>query len=170
MAQLPTTLTLEGINIVLGNLGKVTKKIESAISVGLRSAGLFLQHKSQEIVPVYLGPLKASARTKRTGTGLNTDVTVSYGTEYAVKVHEIPNYPNPYGPPVAHGREFNIKHAAEIAAASATIKKGRKKTAEQKYFRLRGENQQWKFLEKPAREFRTEMSKIVLDRVQKDIK
>jgi hypothetical protein len=55
---------------------------------GLIRAGLFLQRESQKIVPVEFGVLKNSANTRAEESGLDTEVVVSYGTDYAIYVHE----------------------------------------------------------------------------------
>lgn len=55
---------------------------------GLFTAGLFLQRESQKIVPIEFAVLKNSANTRPEGTGAKTSVVVSYGTDYAVFVHE----------------------------------------------------------------------------------
>jgi hypothetical protein len=54
----------------------------------LKQAGLFIQRESQKIVPVEFGLLKNSARTRSEGKGFDTAVIVSYGTSYAIYVHE----------------------------------------------------------------------------------
>lgn len=58
------------------------------LRVGLLRGGLFIQRESQKIVPVDTGALKASASTRAEGQGMDTQVIVSYGQDYAVFVHE----------------------------------------------------------------------------------
>lgn len=95
-------------------------------------AGLFIQRKSMEIVPVDKGNLRGSAYTRNMGgSGFRTDIFVGYTADYAMFVHEDLE--------AAHGERFNIKYAREIAA-------GRQKR--------RGKDQQAKFLEKPIRDNR----------------
>ena len=60
----------------------------SGIEKGLKMAGLFLQRESMKIVPIDLGVLRNSAQTRAEGRGADTQVFVSYGTDYAVFVHE----------------------------------------------------------------------------------
>lgn len=55
---------------------------------GLIRGGLYLQRKSQEVVPIEFGILKNSAGTKPVGHGWYTDVIVYYTASYAVYVHE----------------------------------------------------------------------------------
>jgi hypothetical protein len=101
--------------------------------------------------------LKASWGIRKEGSGLKTNVTIGYfGVAYAAYVHEIPN------PPHAHGREFNIKHAAEIEAAKGTPLG----TAQGGMF-YRKPEEQWKFLEQPVREHRQEVLKIVRQEIMK---
>jgi len=133
---------MTGLGTVLGRL-KGAKKIRLApgFEVGLKKAGLFLLRKSQEIVPVWRGPLKASGRTMNIGgKGYSADVVVAYGAGagYAPVVHEDLTK--------VHGAAFNRRYTQEIRSAN---------TPEQKaYYFNRGENQQAKFLEKPARIYR----------------
>jgi len=140
-------LELKGLPQVLSKLKGATTDIKNDAGRGLKKGGLFLQRESQKIVPVQLGNLKNSAFTRSQGSGLRTDVTVGYTAEYAAYVHEDLDK--------AHGKEFNVKHADEIANAS---KKAR--TAAGGLFN-RGEEQQAKFLETPARTKRTEMLAII---------
>ena len=131
---------------------KSKKNLGAGVARGLKKGGLHLQRKSQEITPVDWGPLKASSFLRNVGgSGFDTDIVVGYGGEgvgYAVYVHEDLNK--------AHGKEFNIKHAAEIAAGKM-VYKGKKK----KPMANRGEKQQAKFLERPAREERRKIINII---------
>lgn len=158
-----------GLEQVLRNLKGSQTNIADRVSKGLYRAGLHLQRESQKIVPVQMGVLKNSAYTRKLGSGERTDVIVGYTASYAVFVHENPN--------AAHGKEFNIKHAAEIARAGKTAT--RKKTGKQ-YWRPtskagtarggmfpRGENQTFKFLERPLREQRLVLFRIIRDEVYK---
>jgi len=138
---------LKGLPQVLSKLKGATTDIKNDAGRGLKKGGLFLQRESQKIVPRQLGNLANSAFTRSQGSGLQTDVTVGYTAEYAAYVHEDLDK--------AHGKEFNVKHADEIANAS---KKAR--TAAGGLFN-RGEEQQAKFLETPARTKRTEMLAII---------
>jgi len=133
---------MTGLGTVIGRLKSAKKvRLGPGFEVGLKKAGLFLLRKSQEIVPVWRGPLRASGRTRNVGgKGYLADVVVGFGAgaNYAVVVHEDLTK--------AHGAVFNRKYASEISNA---------KTAEQKaYYFKRGENQQAKFLEGPARLYR----------------
>ena len=124
-------------------------KIGGDVGRGLKRGGLFLQRESMEIVPVRLGNLKGTAFCRNTGgSGIKTDVVVGYTALYAAVVHEDLEK--------THGRDFNVKHAAEIAAASG--KHGG--TAAGGMFN-RGEEQQAKYLEEPARKFRRKILSIV---------
>jgi hypothetical protein len=140
-----------GLENVLKNLDRANVKIGLAVARGLSKGGRVLQAASMSIVPVQMGNLKASCFTRNVGgNGFDADIVVGYGTDYAVYVHEDLTK--------AHGKEFNIKHAEEIAVAAGTPAG----TAKGGMF-LRGENQQAKFLERPMREQRTEILKIVAD-------
>lgn len=137
---------------VLKNFERATSSYQRKIRYGLKLGGIYLQRKSQQIVPVQLGPLKASAFTRDIGTVKRPDVIVGYTANYAVYVHEDLEK--------AHGQAFNIKHSSAIAGASK-----KQKTAKGGMF-LRGENQQAKFLEKPAREERTAILNIIYSKVK----
>ena len=138
-----------GVEQVIAKMRTIgATKIGPDIGRGLTNAGKFLQRKSQEVVPVQLGNLKNTAFTRNIGgVGLKTDILVGYTAEYAAVVHEDLTK--------AHGKEFNIKHAEEIANASKT-----QRTAAGGMF-PRGENQQAKYLEGPMRMFRREILKKI---------
>jgi len=145
---------VKGIGAILKNMDKHKKSVGSAFATGLKTAGLFLQGESQAIVPFQLGELHGSAFTRNVGgKGFDADVVVGYTAKYAPFVHENLD--------AAHGKEFNIIYAEAIAAAVGT-KKG---TAKGGMFN-RGENQQAKFLETPARNKRKEIIQIVADKVR----
>jgi hypothetical protein len=137
---------------------KTEQEIATRLGRGLSAAGLYLQRESQKIVPVQTGNLKNSAFTRRFGLGVKIDVIVGYTAVYAAFVHEDLTK--------AHGKEFNVKHAAELAHTGKLTKAGnwsptlRAGTAAGGMF-PRGENQQAKFLEKPAREQRLTLFKII---------
>lgn len=157
---------IRGLNTVLRNLRNASTKMSVAAEVGLKKGGLFLQARSLEIVPVQLGTLKASSFIRNEGDmGYHADIVVGYTASYAVYVHEDLT--------VAHGHEFNVKYADEIAKHgvwSSDIKTQRTTfkstspggTAKGGWF-PRGENQQAKFLERPARSNRTVILKIVAE-------
>lgn len=136
------SVTVTGLNVVLKNLKAVKPKLGLKVGTNLKRAGLFLQRASQKLVPVDKGVLRASAFTRNVGgTGWKTDIVVGYTAAYAVFVHE--------NLIAAHGRAFNVKHAAQIA------------DKRNKSFRSRGENQKAKFLETPMRLLRKEMLIII---------
>lgn len=140
---------ITGAKTIIRNLEKVNKRYAKGTETGLKLAGHFLEKESRAIVPVQLGNLKASSFTRNIGgSGFRADVIVGYTAHYAVYVHE--------NLEAAHGKEFNAKHAAEISGAVGT----KRERAKRGLFN-RGENQQAKFLEKPAREKRGEILRII---------
>jgi len=167
-----------GLKGVLKGLNERLKKDARNAQRGLLEAGRELERDSKEIVPVDLGPLKASGSTKAEGRGFERKVTVQYEAAYAVYVHENPN--------AAHGAEFNREskegrsdeRKATLAEARGKRKKpvkGQKKekqtTARIKkkgkvIQKNRGPNQQYKFLERPARENR----KKYIDKVREEMR
>jgi len=77
-----------GVESVIKNFNKFNKRYQTRFKMGMVLAGLFLQRKSQKIVPIDLGPLKESAFTRAFGHGFDTDVIVGYTMAYAIYVHE----------------------------------------------------------------------------------
>jgi len=142
-------LQLEGMEQVLANFKSAEKQIIKGLERGLKKGGLFLQRESQKIVPVDKGDLKGSAFTRFLRRGKNADVIVGYTKLYAVYVHEDLEK--------LHGREYNQ------AYGKAHIRKTKSGKLDKRFREklLRGENQQAKFLERPAREKRREILGII---------
>lgn len=151
---------VEGVADVLVKLNEHRRDLGRKVENGLVRAGLTLQALSQKLVPVQFGVLKASAFTRNVasltsetgGDGWQADVVVGYTANYAVYVHE--------NLEAAHGKEFNVKHAAEIEGAMAD---GRDTVASGLFYR--GEQQQAKFLERPAREAR----RLLMDTIRAEV-
>lgn len=146
---------------VIDSLKRQRAKKLRALTVGLKMAGLYLQRKSQDIVPVDYGPLKASAFTRSEGGGTSkVKVQVGYTAAYAVYVHEDLDK--------AHGSKFNAKYAAELAEAARARKKRTGGTTGP-FRHNRGENQQAKFLEQPFRQMQMDsvVPKFVAAELQK---
>ena len=156
-----------GVEQVIAKMRTIgATKIGPDIGRGLTNAGKFLQRKSQEVVPKQIGDLHDTAFTRNIGgVGLKTDILVGYTAEYAAVVHEDLTK--------AHGKEFNIKHAEEIANAgkwSSSLKtkrttfrptRGKQAGTAAGGMFPRGENQQAKYLEGPMRMFRREILKKI---------
>lgn len=77
-----------GLKAVLDALRRTEKKRARGVQVGLKRMGLFIQRESQKIVPIDTTLLRTTANTRAEGKGFDTVVTVSYGTDYAIFVHE----------------------------------------------------------------------------------
>lgn len=134
---------LRNKELVKANIRARIQKKVAQFTEGLKQAGLYIQAKSMEIVPVDYGILKGSAFTRVEGENTSkVRVVVGYTAKYAVYVHENLD--------AAHGAAFNRKHAAELSAAKAKQKKGI--SVQGPYRMSRGENQQAKFLEQPFRQ------------------
>lgn len=124
-------MVLTGLNNVKRQSELRRRLIGAGIERGLKKAGLHVQRKSQEIVPVDLGGLKASAYTRKiSGSGASTVVAVGYTAEYAGAVHEDADK--------AHGRIYNLKYAKEIANRSRYYRNDLDRWVA---YRKRGENQ-----------------------------
>jgi len=146
-----------GLRTVIKALQEARKRHGKGIERGLKKAGLFLQAESQKIVPVDLGPLRASAFTRASGRGAGTEVRVGYTAAYAVYVHENLD--------ARHGADYNAWHGEMIAKAKNT--KGKKGKALKRKWHDRGPNQQAKFLERPLRNNRKLMAQMVIDEARK---
>lgn len=137
---------VKGMPQVLAKLRTANANVSLGVGRGLKRGAAYLLRKSNEYVPVQQGILKASGFVRNIGgIGWDTDMIVGYTAAYAVYVHEDLEK--------LHGRAFNLHHAMQIAAA-----KGKKAGTAAGGMFERGEKQQAKFLEKPAREER----KVVL--------
>jgi hypothetical protein len=77
-----------GADEIKRNLKIAGVKLGLSVRQGLIRAGLFLQRKSQEIVPIDTSTLKNSAGTRADGYNWDTVVSVFYTATYAVYVHE----------------------------------------------------------------------------------
>jgi hypothetical protein len=151
------SIEVKGIGNLVKNLQKVKGNIGRGVQKGLLKAGHHLMRESLKIVPVQLGNLKGSWFVEKEGSGLQTHVIIGYsGPEYAAYVHEIPN------PPIAHGRDFNVKHATEIVEAKGTWRG----TAAGGMF-LRKPEEQFKYLEHPIRDNADKVLKIIREAVMK---
>lgn len=144
---------VQGIREIKQALDKIQHIHAQGLARGLMRAGLWLQRESMLLVPVLTGQLKNSANTRQEGGGFEVSVVVSYGTEYAVYVHEDME--------AAHGAAFNAKYADKIAWAARSRSKLARKA--RKYYFKRGENQQAKFLETPLRTGRDKMRRMIVD-------
>jgi len=122
---------------------------------GIIKATAYTLRLAQQIVPVDQGHLRGSGFARHSGSGLKTIGRAGYEAEYALWVHEDLG--------ARHGEEFNRYYAKQIASGALQPWNG-------KVFHKRGPNQQAKFLEKPVRENRKEIVKIVIDEAKKGIR
>ena len=146
MAKLTKVTGMQG---VLRKLSSAKGVIASNVGRGLKKGGLHLLAATDKYTPVQLGNLRNSKFCRNVGGfGFDVDIVVGFTANYAATVHEDMEK--------AHGEKFNIRHAEEIAAAAGTPRG----TAKGGMF-MRGEDQQAKFLERPAREERRPILKII---------
>lgn len=117
-------MSVQGVKEIQKAFNSHKKRSAKGLLVGLYNAGLFLQRESQKIVPVKTTHLKTTARTRAHGTGFKVYVTVSYGANYAIFVHEMVEYRHKPGTqakfletPLREKR----KRMAEIVAESAEL-------------------------------------------------
>jgi hypothetical protein len=89
------------------SLDKAEKDYEKKLEQGLVRGALFLLAKSQEVVPVDTGALKASGTIRQEGKGAKTIVFVVYTDSKAVIVHE--RIKGPRGKKVYHAEPTQAK-------------------------------------------------------------
>lgn len=118
-------MSVMGLKEITVQLEKHKKATAQGVRVGMRRAGLLLQRESMLIVPVDKNFLRSSALevTRMEGEGWESEMTVGYGTDYAVYVHE----------------NLEARHKPGTSA---------------------------KYLEKPLREKRDLMAKIVVEAIR----
>lgn len=123
-----------GSQRLLSRLNQRVNEYGKRFRAATNKVGVELLHDSLYLVPMMTGDLYDTGFVQTDGALFQAVTTVGYTSPYAASVHE-----NPYW---AHGEEFNQKHAAAIASASAT---------DPFYFKRR-DQEQYKFLEQPLRE------------------
>ena len=111
---------------------------------GVKKAAEFILRRSLEYVPVQTGELKRSAYVREERSNKNeVEWIIGYRTPYAVYVHERLD--------LAHGREFNRKHAMMIAFYGGN----------HPFYFNRKPEEQAKFLERVLRIYRAEIDLII---------
>jgi len=153
-------MEVKGVGALIKNLQKVHKNIGKNVTNGLLLAGHHIMRESVKIAPVQTGHMKASYLVRKESP---TCVKIGYESgkySYFAWVHEIPG--ENLSSPVTHGKLFNIKHAAEIAAAAGTPRG----TAQGGMFNRKPE-EQWKFLEKPLKDNHLTVLKTISNEVRK---
>ncbi len=127
-----------GLQSLVDKLKDHERRLGRGVNKGIRNAGNFLLSKSQEIVPIDDGDLQKSGNARVEGKGLQTVGIIGYTEPYAADVHEDLD--------VAHGEEYNRKHAQQISNGSKYFYKGRYKP-----YHARRPLEQPKFLEDALR-------------------
>ena len=157
-------IRVTGMQKIMNNLMAVHKRKGNGAEIGLKRAGVFLLRKSKYYCPTQFGEMKAGGQTRKVaGSGMTTVVAVSYFAEYAPWVHEIRHRTmGKRTVTITHGQEFNVKHEQDIQRAKGTWWG----TVEGGMFK-RPEQQQYKFLEKPARENLSELRNIVANAMRR---
>lgn len=87
------TLKLEGLEKVLANLKELGEAEPNTMLGALFEEGTMLLNESQDLVPVDLGPLRASGTVQEDKAASAPTVLVGYGgaaVPYALSVHENP--------------------------------------------------------------------------------
>lgn len=85
-----THVQVKGVAELRRMLKKKQREHSRKFAIGVKRAGLWLLRESMKIVPVDTSALKNSAPnvTRADGMGWDTVMTVGYGQEYAIYVHE----------------------------------------------------------------------------------
>lgn len=123
-------VTLRGIDKVEANIRKAAYKYRKAAAMALNEIGEEVIGEAKELTPHDTGHLRRSGRVVEYAQPGNLAVTLGFGTEYAVYVHEIP-------PPMGGG-----------FPASGGF--GAMETRTARHQRPYGKGGEWKFLEKPV--------------------
>lgn len=132
----------DNIRKLADKLVAAAQKKNVALTRGLKRCGLVLAKESNKLVPVDTGVLRASQFVRVIDPDMSKVVVeVGFTAKYAIHVHEDLDK--------AHGEVFNIKYAAELAAARAAKRRGEKVSGP--YAHSRKPDEQAKFLETPFR-------------------
>jgi len=141
-----------GLPGVLKALQAHKKATIQALRANVKDAAIFLLNESNKIVPVDENLLWRSGQVRDVSEPRRVIAfRVEYRTSYAVYVHEDLTK--------AHGEAYNKKYAAQIAQAASM--KGRAGARARKKWFPRKPEEQAKFLERPARERRADIIRIV---------
>jgi hypothetical protein len=73
---------------ISGKIAALNQAYGRAYSRAVKRAGLLVQREAQKKTPVDTGLLRKSAKTAANGSGFDTEVQVSFSTNYAIYVHE----------------------------------------------------------------------------------
>jgi len=84
-----------GASVKVTGIAELVRKLEAhkgrfatSFERGMKKGGLYLQRRSQKLVPIDTGTLRNSAYTRATGKGFGVVVHVGYTANYAIFVHE----------------------------------------------------------------------------------
>lgn len=139
----------------MNDLNGLAKKLVSyrnkkviGLAEGMRAAAEFIKEESLKIVPRQTGYLASTVFVKRVYNQSRPTFVVGFSAKYALIVHERLD--------LAHGKEFNVKHADKIKNAGA---------GHPIWFN-RGVREQAKFLERPMRENRQKIREIIKSKIR----
>lgn len=95
---------VKGMDILFAGLGNMRATMLTAAAQALNEVAEETMTASKELVPVQYGVLKGSGKVSETATPSSLKTQLTYGTEYAVYVHEIPPPPlkSPKGRSATH--------------------------------------------------------------------
>ena len=89
MARVSADVTLTGLSRATNQLRLLAELIPRQVAQALNEVAEETKTVAQERTPVEFGVLKASAKVDH-ATAATLAATITYGTEYAIYVHEVP--------------------------------------------------------------------------------
>ena len=134
-------IAVTGVNQVIAKMKAFDKMAIAKLQTRLVIAAKLLKRESMKIVPRDKGHLIGSAFHRLIPAGWLSDAIVGYTAEYAIYVHEDLDK--------AHGAAYNKKYAAEIA------------DNKNKHFKQKKPDEQAKFLERPLRDHRSKILRLL---------
>ena len=84
----PVTFTVKGADVVSARLTQLARRFPMAAAVALNEIAEEIMTDAKEHTPVETGRLRASGKVSDMATPGKMEVRLTYGTEYAVHVHE----------------------------------------------------------------------------------
>lgn len=113
-SSVPGRTVLEGLAEFILALRGIKRQHIAGLTKGMLEGASVIFEESQRLIPVEHGPLKASGKVIVLAVGEKAKIEISYSEPYAMAVHEVKEY--------AHGQDYNVKYADDIAAGRKTAR------------------------------------------------
>lgn len=94
---MPSWVDVRGTKLTMQALKNVAKRYPEATAKGLYEEGLEIMAEAQRRTPVDTGRLRASGRVSLPVRSSNPSITLSFGTDYGIYVHERTELRHPVG-------------------------------------------------------------------------